>query len=58
MANDCCPLGVNYQQARAVGGAFYDFISLENGRIAFIVADVTDKDVTAAMEMANTRNQS
>ena len=32
-----------YQPARAVGGDFYDFIYFEDGRIAFIVADVTDK---------------
>jgi serine phosphatase RsbU (regulator of sigma subunit)/anti-sigma regulatory factor (Ser/Thr protein kinase) len=44
-----------YQPARAVGGDFYDFIYFEDGRIAFIVADVTDKGVPAALVMATTR---
>ncbi len=45
-----------YQPARAVGGDFYDFIYFEDGRIAFIVADVTDKGVPAALVMATTRS--
>ncbi len=45
-----------YQPARAVGGDFYDFITFEDGRIAFIVADVTDKGVPAALVMATTRS--
>ncbi len=44
-----------YQPARAVGGDFYDFIYFEDGRIGFIVADVTDKGVPAALVMATTR---
>jgi serine phosphatase RsbU (regulator of sigma subunit)/anti-sigma regulatory factor (Ser/Thr protein kinase) len=45
-----------YQSARAVGGDFYDFIYFEDGRVAFIVADVTDKGVPAALVMATTRS--
>jgi serine phosphatase RsbU (regulator of sigma subunit)/anti-sigma regulatory factor (Ser/Thr protein kinase) len=45
-----------YQPARAVGGDFYDFIYFPDGRIAFIVADVTDKGVPAALVMATTRS--
>jgi serine phosphatase RsbU (regulator of sigma subunit)/anti-sigma regulatory factor (Ser/Thr protein kinase) len=45
-----------YQPARAVGGDFYDFIYFADGRIAFIVADVTDKGVPAALVMATTRS--
>ena len=45
-----------YQPARAVGGDFYDFIYYEDGRVAFIVADVTDKGVPAALVMATTRS--
>ena len=45
-----------YQPARAVGGDFYDFIYFDDGRIAFIVADVTDKGVPAALVMATTRS--
>jgi len=44
-----------YRPARAVGGDFYDFIYFANGHIGFIVADVTDKGVPAALVMATTR---
>jgi serine phosphatase RsbU (regulator of sigma subunit)/anti-sigma regulatory factor (Ser/Thr protein kinase) len=44
-----------YQPARAVGGDFYDFIYFPDGRVGFIVADVTDKGVPAALVMATTR---
>lgn len=45
-----------YRPAREVGGDFYDFIYFPDGRIGFIVADVTDKGVPAAMVMATTRS--
>src|SRR5262245_58849798 len=45
-----------YQPARAVGGDFYDFIDLPDGRLAIIVGDVTDKGVPAALVMATTRS--
>jgi serine phosphatase RsbU (regulator of sigma subunit)/anti-sigma regulatory factor (Ser/Thr protein kinase) len=44
-----------YRPARAVGGDFYDFIYFPNGKVGFIVADVTDKGVPAALVMATTR---
>lgn len=44
-----------YQPARAVGGDFYDFVYLPDGRISFVVGDVTDKGVPAALVMATTR---
>ena len=44
-----------YQPARAVGGDFYDFIYFPDGQVGFIVADVTDKGVPAALVMATTR---
>ena len=44
-----------YQPARAVGGDFYDFIYFDDGKVGFIVADVTDKGVPAALVMATTR---
>ena len=34
-----------YGPARAVGGDFYDFIELRDGRIGIVVGDVTDKGV-------------
>jgi len=44
-----------YRPARAVGGDFYDFIYFPDGKVGFIVADVTDKGVPAALVMATTR---
>ena len=44
-----------YQPARAVGGDFYDFLDLPDGRLAIVVGDVTDKGVPAALVMATTR---
>src|ERR671921_337551 len=44
-----------YQPAREVGGDFYDFLDLEDGRLGLVVGDVTDKGVPAALVMATTR---
>jgi len=44
-----------YQPAREVGGDFYDFLDLEDGRFGLVVGDVTDKGVPAALVMATTR---
>jgi predicted ester cyclase len=44
-----------YQPAREVGGDFYDFLELEDGRLGIVVGDVTDKGVPAALVMATTR---
>lgn len=49
-------VSVYYQPAREVGGDFYDFIYFDDGKIGFIVADVTDKGVPAALVMATTRS--
>jgi serine phosphatase RsbU (regulator of sigma subunit)/anti-sigma regulatory factor (Ser/Thr protein kinase) len=45
-----------YRPARAVGGDFYDFIELPEGKIALVAGDVTDKGVPAALVMASTRS--
>jgi serine phosphatase RsbU (regulator of sigma subunit) len=44
-----------YQPAREVGGDFYDFLTLDDGRLGLVVGDVTDKGVPAALVMATTR---
>jgi serine phosphatase RsbU (regulator of sigma subunit)/anti-sigma regulatory factor (Ser/Thr protein kinase) len=44
-----------YQPARAVGGDFYDFVALADGRLGLLITDVTDKGVPAALVMATTR---
>jgi serine phosphatase RsbU (regulator of sigma subunit) len=43
-----------YQPAREVGGDFYDFLPLADGRVGIVVGDVTDKGVPAALVMAST----
>src|SRR4051794_3003165 len=45
-----------YQPAREVGGDFYDVIPLPDGQVAFVIGDVTDKGVPAALVMAATRS--
>ncbi|MGH2513198.1 MAG: PP2C family protein-serine/threonine phosphatase, partial [Candidatus Limnocylindrales bacterium] len=45
-----------YGPARVVGGDFYDFIDLGQGRIGLVVGDVTDKGVPAALVMARTHS--
>jgi len=44
-----------YQPAREVGGDFYDFLRLPDGRLGLIVGDVSGKGVPAAIVMAITR---
>jgi serine phosphatase RsbU (regulator of sigma subunit) len=38
-----------YQPAREVGGDFYDFFELEDGRVGVVVGDATGKGVLAAL---------
>jgi serine phosphatase RsbU (regulator of sigma subunit) len=45
-----------YQPAKAVGGDFYDFIELPDGRIGLVCGDVTGKGVPAALVMATTHS--
>jgi serine phosphatase RsbU (regulator of sigma subunit) len=45
-----------YQPAREVGGDFYDFFELPNGRLGLVVGDATGKGVPAALVMASARS--
>jgi serine phosphatase RsbU (regulator of sigma subunit) len=45
-----------YQPAREVGGDFYDFLPLADGRLGIVLGDVTDKGVPAALVMTATRS--
>jgi len=45
----CMPCG-------AVGGDWYDFIPLKDGRVALVLADVSGKGMGAALLMASTRS--
>jgi serine phosphatase RsbU (regulator of sigma subunit)/anti-sigma regulatory factor (Ser/Thr protein kinase) len=44
----------HYQPAREVGGDFYDFLRLEDGRVGLVIGDVSGKGMAAALVMANT----
>lgn len=43
-----------YQPAREVGGDFYDFLLLSDGRLGLVIGDVSGKGVPAALVMAST----
>ena len=45
-----------YRPALRVGGDFYDFIPLPDGRVMVVIGDVTDKGVPAALVMASTHS--
>jgi serine phosphatase RsbU (regulator of sigma subunit)/CHASE1-domain containing sensor protein len=45
-----------YRPAREVGGDFYDFLRLEDGRVGFVIGDVSGKGIAAALVMANTQS--
>jgi serine phosphatase RsbU (regulator of sigma subunit)/anti-sigma regulatory factor (Ser/Thr protein kinase) len=49
-------LAAYWQPAQMVGGDFYDFLTLSNGKVVLIIGDVTDKGVPAALLMASTRS--
>jgi serine phosphatase RsbU (regulator of sigma subunit) len=44
-----------YKPAWEVGGDFYDFLELEDGRLGLVVGDATGKGMPAALLMATTR---
>ena len=45
-----------YRPAREVGGDFYDFLPLPDGRVGVIIGDVSGKGIAAALVMANTQS--
>jgi sigma-B regulation protein RsbU (phosphoserine phosphatase) len=48
-------LAVWWQPAEAVGGDYYDLVSLPDGRLGFITADVSGHGVAASLIMASVR---
>ncbi len=46
----------HYRPAREVGGDFYDFLELKDGRLGIVVGDATGKGVPAALVMASARS--
>ena len=51
--NDKIEVAAEYISNQLVGGDYYDFISLSEDEIAFCVADVSGKGVSAALLMSN-----
>jgi serine phosphatase RsbU (regulator of sigma subunit) len=57
-----CPELEGYQiaamstQAREVGGDFYDFIEVGEGKLGLVIGDVTGKSVTGALVMSASRS--
>ena len=49
-------IAYHYQPAREVGGDFYDFLPLEDGRVGLAIGDVSGKGMAAALVMANTQS--
>ena len=48
-------IATHYGPAREVGGDFYDFVELANGRLGLVVGDATGHGMPAALVMATTR---
>lgn len=49
-------LAADWRSAREVAGDFYDFIPLSDGLLGVVIADVSDKGVSAALFMAVARS--
>ncbi len=47
-----CDFGARMNPARAVGGDFFDFVRLADGKVGVAIGDVSDKGVPAALFMA------
>src|SRR5829696_9037026 len=45
-----------YRPAREVGGDFYDFFEVGDGRLGLVVGDASGKGIPAALVMSNTRS--
>ena len=48
-------MAVHWETARQVGGDFYDYFRLPDGRVAIVIADVSDKGLAASLYMTVTR---
>jgi serine phosphatase RsbU (regulator of sigma subunit) len=50
-----CEIAHSYRPAEDVSGDFYDFVELEDGRVAFVVGDVSGHGIEAGMLMGMTK---
>lgn len=48
-------IGATYQACQEIGGDYFDFIKMKDGRLGFVVADVSGKAVSGAMVMVLAR---
>ena len=53
--NDNFELLASMTPAREVGGDFYDFFPIDEGHLAFVLADVSGKGITAALYMMSAK---
>ena len=62
MLPDSCPKVSGYQiaasstPAREVSGDFFDFIDIDEGKLGFVIADVTGKSVSGALVMTASKS--
>jgi steroid delta-isomerase-like uncharacterized protein len=52
---DSWRIAAYYEPAREVGGDFYDFLELADGRLGLVIGDATGHGMPAALVMATTR---
>lgn len=52
----CFEFAAKYALANRVGGDYYDFIEIDDHRIAVVIADVSGHDIASALVMAMGRN--
>ncbi len=50
-----CDIAHSYRPAEEVSGDFYDFVELEDGRVAFVIGDVSGHGIEAGILMGMTK---
>lgn len=54
-AVDGCEISYTYRPAEEVSGDFYDFVELPDGRVAFVIGDVSGHGIEAGIVMGMTK---
>lgn len=55
--NEFYDVAGHYQPHGSIGGDYYDFISIDESKVAFCICDVSGKGISAGMLMANVQAQ-